>query len=430
MSSNKKETSTETLDVTPQSKAYGYIKVVAKFLLSQWFYIILAALIAIAAEYPNFARHGGTIKAEYSISYGAVALIFLQNGLSMRTATFLAHLGNWRSHIIALVMQFLVTGSIVFGLCSAIKACNNKNIDNWMLVGAIVTSTCPTTIASNVMMTRQAKGSAEKTISAVFAGNLFGAFFSPLLVQMYLSSPGWDFGNPKNGSSFAEVYKRVMKQLGLSVFLPLFVGQCILNLNPEKILAINAKYKLNKVGSVCLLLNLFASFSTAFYQKAFSSVPGASVIMIFFLNVGLYLLFSVITFLISRNILIKKYIIDKEKKEALCARSKSFKLAYRFLAPFYFSPEDAISLLFVCPAKTAALGISLTTSQYGPDFPYLGKLLSALVLYQTEQVLIANFIVIPCRRWINRLQKQQRQKKTEEKEPDEDSETGATKLLA
>lgn len=401
--------------VNKELKWYKFPHYLFNFALAQWFYVALAILIAIAAEFPNFARHGGLIRAEYTIGYGAVALIFLQNGLSMRTNIFLAHLSDWRAHILAMTMQFLITGSIMFGICSGIKAAkDDRHVDKWILAGAVVTSTSPTTVASNVIMTRKAKGSYEKTISAVFAGNLVGGFVSPLLVQMYFSNPSWEFANPSKGSSFNELYKRVMKQLGLSVFIPLFVGQCILNLNPEKVLKFNAKFRLNKIGSICLLLNLFSCFSTAFYQDAFTSMPGASIIMIFFLNIGLYLLFSLIAMLLARNYFIKKFIVDRPPNAN--NSSKGYRAMHRFLSKFYFSPPDAVALLFVCPAKTAALGIALTTSQYGDDFANLGKLLAALVLYQTEQVLVANFLVVPARKWVERCVKEQDQKQDDDEE--------------
>ena len=39
-------------------------------------FLFLGAFIAIAHSYPQFAKQGGMIRAEYSIGYGAVAVIF------------------------------------------------------------------------------------------------------------------------------------------------------------------------------------------------------------------------------------------------------------------------------------------------------------------------------------------------------------------
>ena len=53
------------------------------------------------------------------------------------------------------------------------------------------------------------------------------------------------------------------------------------------------------------------------------------------------------------------------------------------------------------PAKTAALGVSLVSSQYGAHNPKLGILLVPLVLYQAEQVMTANFLVTLMKKWIH-----------------------------
>lgn len=310
---------------------------------------------------------------------------------------FLDHLFDWRAQILALVFQFLLTGAMVFGICTGIKSYHNSLIDEWILAGVVVTSTCPTTIASNVIMTKKAKGTFEKLVSMVFTGNLFGAFFLPLLVQMYFQSPGWEFANPKNGTTFTAVYRRVMKQLGCTVFVPLFLGQCVVNLNPEKVLYWNQRLRLGKVASICLLLNIYSSFSTAFYQKAFTTVPGASIIMVFFMNIGLYVVFSLVTFFLVRNGLVKKLFVDRDMP---AENHKVKRLIHRFFESFYFNKPDTVALLFLCPAKSAALAIALATSQYGDDFRYLGKILAPLVLYLTQQVLLANFCVVPLRKWV------------------------------
>jgi solute carrier family 10 (sodium/bile acid cotransporter), member 7 len=48
--------------------------------------------------------------------------------------------------------------AVVFGLVSAIKASGTQKIDTVILVGLIVMGCIPTTISSNVVMTRAAKG--------------------------------------------------------------------------------------------------------------------------------------------------------------------------------------------------------------------------------------------------------------------------------
>lgn len=139
-----------------------------QLLLSQWFFIALAVFIVLAHFFPNFARHGGLIRGEYSIGYGAVAAIFLQSGLSMSTKKLCLNMGNWRAHITILTISFLITSSIVFGICCGIEKADDPNIDSWVLVGLIMTASCPTTVASNVIMTKKAGGNDLLCLCEVF----------------------------------------------------------------------------------------------------------------------------------------------------------------------------------------------------------------------------------------------------------------------
>ncbi|CEP64992.1 Rch1p LALA0_S16e00210g [Lachancea lanzarotensis] len=366
-----------------------------EFIISQWFFITLAVFIVLARFVPNFARQGGLIKAQYTIEYGAVALIFLQNGLSMSTKNLCLNLSNWRAHLVVLVMSFLLTSSILFGFCCAIQSSDDSKIDEWLLVGLILTAASPTTVASNVIMTQQAKGNDLLCLCEVFIGNVLGGFVTPAIVQMYLSTSLFAFGNPSNGSSVRTVYANVMKQIGLSVLVPLCVGQVAQNVFPAQVSWALKTLRMNKIGSICLLLVMFSSFSTAFYQHAFTSVSHVSMVFIVLFNIGIYLFFSVLCFVCARPWFILKMFPDEPNEHS----SKMYVYGYRVLRPFYYNKKDTVAILFCGPAKTAALGVSLVSSQYGSDFPQLGKLLVPLVLYQSEQVVTAKLLVPLVRRW-------------------------------
>ncbi|ODV84664.1 hypothetical protein CANARDRAFT_8246 [[Candida] arabinofermentans NRRL YB-2248] len=376
-------------------KSYKTLNFLKDLAIQYWFFIGLAIFVVIARFAPNFARQGGLIRGEYTIGYGAVAVIFLGSGLSMKTDQLLKNMGHWRAHIIVAILQFLVTPSIIFGLATAIRAANNPAIADWLLVGLIVTGCCPTTVSSNVVMTRQADGNVLLTLCEVFVGNLMGAFITPALTQMYLQG-SWSFANPANGNSVGRVYKDVMKQVGLSVFVPVFVGQVLQNVFPKRVEWFLRVFRFNKVGSFMLLLIMFASFSTAFHQHAFTSVSHKSIIMICFFNVGIYLFFTVICFLMSRP----RFLLTV-MREPSASSSKFHRLAYRAIRPFYFNRRDTVSIMLCGGAKTAALGVTLVTSQYGSDFPQLGQLLVPLVLYQSEQVLAAGLLTRVFKKWIH-----------------------------
>lgn len=371
---------------------------VTQFIAGKWFFICLAIFIVIARFAPNFARDGGLIKAQYSIGYGAVAWIFLGSGLSMKTSRIMANMSNWRAHLVIFLLSFLITSSIIYGFCTAIKVSNDKNIDDWVLIGLIMTAACPTTVASNVIMTAQAGGNDLLCVCEVFLGNLFGGFITPAVAQMYTSSEKFSYGNPANGNSMQSLYGRVMKQVGLSVFVPLFVGQVLQNFTPrltKLYLDFIKRYHL-KIGSYMLLLIMFSSFSTAFYQKSFTSVPKITIIFLCFFNFGCYLLFTVLSFLIARP----WFILKLFPHEPIADEStRLYKWSYKIFRPFYYSKRDAICIMFCGPAKTAALGVSLITTQFGDNKEHLGKLLVPLVLYQAIQVLTGSFFVPVFKRW-------------------------------
>lgn len=382
-----------------ESKAFKWMKKIFFFLLGYWFFILLGVFVLLAYFFPQFAKQHGMIRAEYSIGYGAVAVIFLISGLSMKTKDLFSNILHWRAHFTVLTSSFLITSAIIYGIACGIKASNDEQIDSWLLVGLIVTHACPTTVSSNVVMTRNADGNEVLTVCEVFIGNVLGTFITPALVQMYLAGT-WDFGNPTHQASeitIQELYGDVMKQVGLSVFVPLFVGQVAQNIIPKQVKWCLTTFKLNKVGSFMLLLVMFQSFSTAFAQHAFTSVSHASIIFIVFFNIGIYLFFTVLVYFYLRPYFLVKIFNQKPDEHSTLL----YKWSYKLFRPFYYNKKDTVSILLCGPAKTAALGVSLVSSQYGSKNPKLGVLLVPLVLYQAEQVLTAQILVTFMKKWVH-----------------------------
>lgn len=407
-------------------RSYKVVSFIGGLCLQYWFYVGLAIFIVIARFAPNFARHGGLIRAEYTIGYLAVAIIFFGSGLSMNTKALMKNMGNWRAHVTVFLLQYLITSAIIFGFCCAIKRANNPQISNWMLFGLIVTACCPTTVASNVIMTRKADGNELLTLCEVFLGNLSGAFITPALVQMFALGE-WSFANPANGNSVGDVYRNVIKQVGCSVFVPVFIGQVLQNVFPKQVKWFLVTFKFNKVGSFMLLLIMFSSFSTAFYQHAFTAVSHECIILICFFNFGIYLLFTVICFLMSRMSFLKIIFADEPDP---AKKSKLYIWGYKILLPFYYNREDTVSIMLCGGAKTAALGVSLISSQYGSDNPHLGELLVPLVLYQAEQVLAANVLTDFMKKWVHegpewKAQQAEKEFSEAEKSSDEEKDLGS-----
>ncbi|GAV29043.1 hypothetical protein PMKS-002522 [Pichia membranifaciens] len=71
------------------------------------------------------------------------------------------------------------------------------------------------------------------------------------------------------------------------------------------------------------------------------------------------------------------------------------------ITPFYYNRADTVSVLLCGGAKTAALGVTLVSSQYGDHNPHLGELLVPLVLYQAIQVITAGLLTPFMKKWIH-----------------------------
>ncbi|CDF92004.1 uncharacterized protein ZBIST_4799 [Zygosaccharomyces bailii] len=370
---------------------------VTEYLKGKWFFYCLAIFILLAHFFPEFAADDGMIRGQYSIGYGAVACIFLNSGLNNKTKRLMAEIARWRAHVTVILLSFFITSSIVFGFCAAIKKSHNKNIDEWVLIGFLLMAASPTTVASNVMMTSQAGGNDLLCLCEVFIGNMLGAFVTPGVIQLFTDSPLFKYGNPANGSSVRDVYRRVLFQVGLTVFVPLATGQIIQNILPKPTQMYTdflKRYHI-KIGAYMLLLIMFNSFSTAFKQHAFTSVSHACIIFVCFFDLGLYLFFTLICFFAARCYLI---LLVFTKEPVKGESSWLYYYSYKIFRPFYYNKRDTVCLCYCGPAKTAALGVSLVTSQYGNEKTNLGKMLLPLVLYQAIQVLTAS-LFIPLFKW-------------------------------
>jgi sodium/bile acid cotransporter 7 len=201
--------------------------------VDNWFLIGIAVFITLAFLFPAVGKEGGYLRAEYTISYGAIALIFLITGLTLSTQALYHQFRNWYSHLFTQVFSLLFFPAVMFAIVNIIKAAKDDAIDPYILVGLMMMAILPTTVAANVTMTREAEGNEEAATAECCIGQVLGIFLSPLFLKGFMSAPGWEYGMPiaeggkSNGEGLKEIYKQVGQKMGLAIFLPMIVGQII-----------------------------------------------------------------------------------------------------------------------------------------------------------------------------------------------------------
>ncbi|KAI3399853.1 hypothetical protein diail_5364 [Diaporthe ilicicola] len=394
------EGSDEASTKTQRNGCVAFIPKALKFIAEQWLIIGFGLACLFGYLWPDVASKGGIIRSEYSVLYGSVAIIFFVSGLQLSPQKLRVNLFNWRLHILTQGISFILIPLIWLAILWIIIAADGtKHIEPSVLVGMLVLSCLPTTIASNVVMTRNAGGDDAAAIVEVVIGNVFGSFLCPGLIYIFIPTVG-DFKDwtPSDASGIPEMYQHVSMQLGLSVLVPIAVGQTLRVFFKEKVLWVLDKFCLAKVSTFFLCTLVWSTFSNAFKTGAIMKLPTASILFNVFMNVGLYALFTGVCFVAARPP--HRLVVAFETRAAQRYMPRWVRAV---VAPKQMSKEQTVAVCFCGAAKTTSVGIPLVTAMWHAKTDETQATLAIpVLLYTMEQVFLAQMLVYVFRHYLRR----------------------------
>ncbi|KAI8971857.1 SBF-like CPA transporter family-domain-containing protein [Mycotypha africana] len=380
----------------------SFKKTVGSLFAKYWFLLGLFIAIILAIFFPNVARKGGYLRAEWTIKWGAVIVIFLISGLSLRTKILAETILRLRLHFLIQTINLIIIPFTVFGLVLLFFKCH-MNINSLLLVGVVIAASTPTTVSSNVVMTKNADGNEASALMNAALGNVLGIFVSPALVSAFqgplLAATPEDESAAQAGGQVDFV--QVLKQLGLTVLVPLIVGQIFQWFFTDLAAKIKVKCRLSDVSSFMLLTMVWSVFSDAVYSGSFAAVKPKDVVAVAIMNAGFYILFSLLCLVLAR-LPLPRFI----ETPAIVKRLR-------------YSREDTVAVMFCGATKTVAMGVPLINVLYQNGDPgTVGVLSTPLLLYHVEQLIFGNIEVEILKKWVKRgkareLQKQQQQSSEE-----------------
>lgn len=238
-------------------------------------------------------------------------------------------------------------------------------------------------------------------------GNVLGIFVSPALVSTF-QGPLLDATPEEENRHSVDGqidFGAVLEQLGLTVLLPLVVGQIIQWTFPETVAKIKVKCRLSDISSVALLLMVWSVFSDAVYSGSFGAVGVTDIVAIAILNAGLYILFSAFSLFMARIPLPRR-----------------IHSSTRWLDRVRYSREDTVAVMvskrdspggwgiigsnnnvqqYCAATKTVAMGVPLINVLYQSGDPgTVGVLSTPLLLYHVEQLILGNIEVEILKKWV------------------------------
>lgn len=236
------------------------------------FLLFLVAMVLLAKIVPFRPAYNQWFPLSDFIEWG-IAGIFLLYGLKLNLKEVVKDVSNWKLHLLIQSATFLLFPFLVLIFYPAFRETAYYGI--WLSVFFL--ASLPSTVSSSVVMVSIAKGNVMSAIFNASISGLIGIVMTPLLMSFFL-----------NANTESADKTEIVEQLLLKVLLPIVIG---IALNPFfKKWIIRYSNVISEFDRLIILLIVYESFSTAFIEHIFATVPGfvflvltISVVALFFI---------------------------------------------------------------------------------------------------------------------------------------------------
>lgn len=234
------------------------------------FLLLLIGMVAMAKLIPFDKSYNQYFNLSGFIDWG-IAAIFLLYGLKLNLKEVVKDISNWKLHLLIQSGTFILFPLLVLIFYPLVKGTEYEQI--WLSIFFL--AALPSTVSSSVVMVSIAKGNVTSAIFNASISGLIGIVMTPLLMSFFLTSQS---GSGDHGE--------VIQQLLMKVLLPIVLG-IVFNPVFKKWVTKYSKI-IAEFDKLIILLIVYESFSTAFIENIFSSVPPVVFLILAFSVVFLF----------------------------------------------------------------------------------------------------------------------------------------------
>uniref|UniRef100_A0A8C7AYF5 Sodium/bile acid cotransporter n=1 Tax=Neovison vison TaxID=452646 RepID=A0A8C7AYF5_NEOVI len=313
----------------------------------EWFMIGIVLAIAGAKLEPSIGVNGGPLKPEITVSYIAVATIFFNSGLSLKTEELTSALVHIKLH---LFIQIFTLAFFPATIWLFLQLLSITPINEWLLKGLQTVGCMPPPVSSAVILTKAVGGNEV---------SYRGIVITPLLLLLFL------------GSSSSVPFTSIFSQLFMTVVVPLIIGQIVRRYIKDWLE--RKKPPFGAISSSVLLMIIYTTFCDTFSNPNID-LDKFSLILILFIIFSIQLSFMLLTFLFS-------------------TRNNSG-----------FTPADTVAIIFCSTHKSLTLGIPMLKIVFA-GHEHLSLISVPLLIYHPVQILLGSVLVPTIKSWMVSRQK-------------------------